>query len=205
MASLKKFRADTSGLEADAKKRSADLSAKTDADRPKVSSPTPAPTKMKSAGQSFRDAFREARANGDKTFRWGSKSYTTDLASDKPKAPAAPAAPAKPKVNTPAPGSAGKLNTGSARPLDDMVRGGLGSAMAAPKPPRVGMSDDMMGMMGNANKFAPPAPPRVGATDDMMGMMAGKPFKKGGKVKKFAKGGKIDGIAKRGLTRGRKK
>lgn len=32
----------------------------------------------------FKEAFREARAGGGKTFEWNGKKYTTDLASDKP-------------------------------------------------------------------------------------------------------------------------
>ena len=34
---------------------------------------------------SFKDAFSSARAGGDKTFTWNGKSYTTQLASEKPK------------------------------------------------------------------------------------------------------------------------
>jgi hypothetical protein len=32
------------------------------------------------AKASFKEAFAEARANGDKTFEWGGKKYTTELA-----------------------------------------------------------------------------------------------------------------------------
>ena len=38
------------------------------------------------AKASFKEEFAEARAAGDKTFEWGGKKYTTDMA--KPKAPA---------------------------------------------------------------------------------------------------------------------
>ena len=37
---------------------------------------------------SFKEAFAEARANGDKTFEYMGKKYTTELASEKPKAAA---------------------------------------------------------------------------------------------------------------------
>jgi hypothetical protein len=43
---------------------------------------------QKQAGRdtnSFGDAFKEARAAGDKTFMWKGKSYTTEVASEKPK------------------------------------------------------------------------------------------------------------------------
>jgi hypothetical protein len=38
------------------------------------------------AKASFKEAFAEARASGDKTFEWGGKKYTTEMA--KPKSPA---------------------------------------------------------------------------------------------------------------------
>ena len=44
---------------------------------------------QKQAGRdanSFGDAFKDARASGEKTFTWKGKTYTTELASDKPKA-----------------------------------------------------------------------------------------------------------------------
>ena len=49
---------------------------------------------------SFKDAFRDARASGDKTFTWKGKSYTTAMASDKAKAAAKPAA-SKPAPSAP--------------------------------------------------------------------------------------------------------
>lgn len=36
--------------------------------------------------QSFKEAFASARKSGDKTFEWQGKKYTTELASEKPKA-----------------------------------------------------------------------------------------------------------------------
>lgn len=36
---------------------------------------------------SFKEAFAEARKNGEKTFEWMGKKYTTDLASEKKQAP----------------------------------------------------------------------------------------------------------------------
>ena len=44
----------------------------------------PEPTKK----TSFKDAFASARKSGDKTFEWEGKKYTTELASEKPKATA---------------------------------------------------------------------------------------------------------------------
>ena len=42
----------------------------------------PEPTKK----MSFKEAFASARKSGDKTFEWEGKKYTTELASEKPKA-----------------------------------------------------------------------------------------------------------------------
>lgn len=50
---------------------------------------------QKQAGRdanSFSDAFRAAREAGEKTFEWKGKKYTTELASDKPKAAPKPTA-----------------------------------------------------------------------------------------------------------------
>jgi hypothetical protein len=56
---------------------------------------------------SFGDAFKAARSAGDKTFTWGGKSYTTDIAA--PKKAAAPA-PAPAKASTPI-GMRGRIDT----------------------------------------------------------------------------------------------
>jgi hypothetical protein len=58
---------------------------------------------------SFKEAFAAARGAGDKTFEWGGKKFTTEMA--KPKA----AVKATPKVNTLAP--ADKNETRKALPL----------------------------------------------------------------------------------------
>jgi hypothetical protein len=47
---------------------------------------------------SFKEAFAAARGAGDKTFEWGGKKFTTEMA--KPKAAAAAEAPAKPKYQS---------------------------------------------------------------------------------------------------------
>jgi hypothetical protein len=41
-----------------------------------------------SADMTFKEAFAAARKEGDKTFEWRGKKYTTELASSKPKTPA---------------------------------------------------------------------------------------------------------------------
>lgn len=69
------------------------------------------PVKKMAAGGSFSEAFRAARKGGEKTFTWKGKSYTTELAGEKPAAK--PAA----KASTPAAKPAAKpAGFGSSRP-----------------------------------------------------------------------------------------
>jgi hypothetical protein len=53
------------------------------------------------AKASFKEAFAEARAAGDKTFEYMGKKYTTELASSKPKFSASKAIGAKPAKKAP--------------------------------------------------------------------------------------------------------
>ena len=53
-------------------------------DGPILDNVFPEPTKK----TSFKEAFASARKSGDKTFEWEGKKYTTELASEKPKATA---------------------------------------------------------------------------------------------------------------------
>ena len=55
--------------------------------------------KIRDAQPSFKEAFASARANGDKTFEWNGKKYTTEMAKPKAAAPAAEA-PAKLKYQS---------------------------------------------------------------------------------------------------------
>lgn len=65
--------------------------------------------KIRDTQPSFKEAFAAARSAGDKTFEWGGKKFTTELA--KPKA----APKAEPKVKTLAPADKGE--TRKALPL----------------------------------------------------------------------------------------
>ena len=108
----------------------------------------PAPTGMSEAAElmpgkpkGFKDAFREARSAGDKTFTWQGKKYTTEMAGAKPPAaPTASATPAKssssdiPKGKESAPESTGEDTSGPSN-LDRILLGipvaGAGIAGAA--------------------------------------------------------------------------
>jgi hypothetical protein len=53
------------------------------------------------ADMTFKEAFAAARKEGDKTFEWRGKKYTTELASSKPKFSASKAIGAKPAKKAP--------------------------------------------------------------------------------------------------------
>lgn len=110
----------------------------------------PAPTGMSEAAElmpvkpkGFKDAFREARSAGDKTFTWQGKKYTTEMAGSKPSSSSAPSpapSPAKasssdiPKGKESAPESTGEDTSGPSN-LDRILLGipvaGAGIAGAA--------------------------------------------------------------------------
>ena len=104
----------------------------------------PAPTGMSEAAElmpgkpkGFKDAFREARSAGDKTFTWQGKKYTTEMAAAKPKAAAPAPAPAPkaassdiPKGSETAPESTGEDTSGPSN-LDRILMGtGVGAGIA---------------------------------------------------------------------------
>ena len=138
------------------------------------------------------EAFRAARAAGDKTFEFEGKKYTTELA--KPKAtPAKEEAPAK------RPGIMQRMrdkDTAMVKSAQAKTRQGnadLGSANAGPSGTGGRLTGDRMSPAYGQGRVNP---------DTMLAM------KKGGKVKKFASGGSVsassrgDGCAQRGKTRG---
>jgi len=109
--------------------------------------------------QSFGQAFKAARAAGDKTFDWNGKSYTTQIAGEKPMAPRAKASAAS-DDSTPsvaAPQSRGdklkadfaSMNTPEERQkyIDAISPGGTGAALK--------------GLAGLASKFGSRAAPAL--------------------------------------------
>ena len=141
------------------------------------------------------EAFRAARAAGDKTFEFEGKKYTTELA--KPKA--TPAKEEAPKA-APAkrPGIMQRMrdkDTAMVKSAQAKTRQGnadLGSANAGPSGTGGRLTGDRMSPAYGQGRVNP---------DTMLAM------KKGGGVKKFASGGSVssraDGCAQRGKTRGK--
>jgi len=77
---------------------------------------------------SFKEAFAEARRNGEKTFEWMGKKYTTELASEKKQAPKQVAAPkARPFAERQE--AAGKKMQGAYRGAVENIKQGARSMM----------------------------------------------------------------------------
>jgi hypothetical protein len=165
--------------------------------------------------QSFSEAFREARAAGDKTFEWNGKKYGTELAK--------PAA--KPKFSPPV---ERQFTSMGGRGLKEQLKSAMDTK---PRTYKKGGAIHMKEMMGPRNmhedveggkkakhlKHGEHSEQHRGHTRDLMEKMHnGKldtigdtnpsKMKKGGKVHKYAAGGHVgrgDGIVKKGHTKGK--
>jgi hypothetical protein len=125
------------------------------------------------AKASFKEAFAEARAAGDKTFEYMGKKYTTELASSKPKASVKTE---EPKFS---PSSALNIKTPATTRGKELL-----DTYVPPKKPEMSKTDRIRAASGGG-KFV------RGAT----------PMKAGGSVSSASKRG--DGCAIKGKTRGR--
>lgn len=211
---LRKFRKD-SYVE---KRFGKDINVSTKEDAPLKKDMTPAETKSVSKAQpssgaspmSFGAAFAAARKDGDKTFTWKGKSYTTQLASEKKAAPtptlrrAAPAA-----TTTKGPASTPKqVEKPSLAAAFERAGSKATPITSTGKTPRLlnastkGVTRSMFGKDGTIAGYdsAETAAKRV--AEGKAKARAGNPFYKSYLEK--AKGGSVrsvDGIAKRGKTR----
>jgi len=151
---------------------------------------TPAP---KAEPKTRGEAFRAARAAGDKTFEFEGKKYTTELA--KPKSAAKEEAPKFASAKSPGimqrMRDADAAMVKSAQAKTRQGNADLGSANAGPSGTGGRLTGDRMSPAYGQGRVNP---------DTLL------PMKKGGSVKKFASGGSVssraDGCAQRGKTRG---
>lgn len=206
---LRKFRKD-SYVE---KRFGKDINVSTKEDAPLRKEMTAAETKSVSKAQpssgasplSFSAAFAAARKDGDKTFTWKGKSYTTQLASEKKAAPA-PARRSPPATST-------RTNTSASAPKQveapsmkgafEAAKSKLSSYGAAPRllsrdtkgspPPKV--SRPSLEEIANQNKPLTPEQRRKLDAARMRTGMRSSGLAKGGSARS------VDGIAKRGKTR----
>lgn len=166
------------------------------------------------SGSTFKEAFKDAREEGKKTFEWNGKRYSTDMES--PKASMDSGVPKKNKSDE-------KVGKGyenlDSRDKEDKrsrgVAGGLGAAAVG-----LGGAALLSGMrrseeqrkereMSKASgKETRSSPVRnISPEESAWEGEGGRAYRKGGKAKAYAKGGSAssrgDGIAMRGKTKGR--
>jgi hypothetical protein len=138
------------------------------------------------AKASFKEAFAEARAAGDKTFEYMGKKYTTELAPSKPKAEPKAAPKAAPKAETKT--TSGLTNREKEIKASGMsgkfVKGAAPDERRAPTTSSLSKEERIRAASGGGKYVQ-------GAT----------PMRAGGKVSSASKRG--DGCAQRGKTRGR--
>ena len=164
---------------------------------------------------SFGAAFAAARKDGDKTFTWRGKSYTTQLASEKKAAPApvrrAPAPEAKKATASATPASAPKKVEAPS------MKGAFERAQAASKPAPITSVGAAPRLLDSRTKGTPAptyAQQRAAKLESMRrdaeapgaSTYAKDRYRMAKESNMYAKGGKIDGCAVRGKTKaGRKK
>lgn len=224
---LRKFRKD-SYVE---KRFGKDINISTKEDAPLKKDMSAAETKSVSKAQpssgasplSFGAAFAAARKDGDKTFTWKGKSYTTQLASEKKAAPApvrrAPAPEVKKATASTAPASAPKkVEAPNLKTAFERAGNKPTPITSTGKAPRLldrstkGVTRPMFGKDGTIAGYDSEETAAKRIAEGKAKARAGNPFyqsyldkAKGGSVKGYAKGGKIDGCAVRGKTKAGRK
>ena len=184
---------------ADVDKALANISASTP--KPDMKDDTLAKATAPKKAPSFGEAFKAARAAGDKTFSWAGKSYTTNVAGEGAKRPATASAPAK-KPETP---KAADVSASTRSFMSKLSLAPKAETRTATKPrtskDRSAEARERMGkFFSSLNPYnQADAKGKAGKPLILTGEAARKANK--GTVGGYAKGGKIDGCAIRGKTR----
>lgn len=170
----------------------------------------PGPKAEPEKPKSFSQAFREARAAGDKTFMWQGKKYGTQLASGASSRSSAPVS-GRPRGesyqdSTPSGVAderarlAARFGTAEQRSKyskDQMIpQSQIDAAKAAGEERRRKIREQDEAFSEARNRA-------IKRTLGTQAMREDAGMKTGGKVKGYAKGGSIDGCAQRGKTKGR--
>lgn len=230
---LKKFRKD----DYVEKRFGKDINVSAKEDAPLKKDMTAAETKAVSKAQpksgasplSFSAAFAAARKDGDKTFTWKGKSYTTQLASEKKAAPApvrraAPAVTARASTPASAPKKAEAPSLKAAFERAGPKAAPITSTGKTPRlldrstkgttRPLFGEDGIIAGTRSPATRTAKLEEIRKAAEAPGANKLAKDRYRmaketgmyaKGGSAKGYAKGGKIDGCAVRGKTKAGRK
>jgi hypothetical protein len=163
------------------------------------------------SGSTFKEAFKEAREEGKKTFEWNGKKYSTEMES--PKASMDSGVPKKDKSDEKVGkgyedvGKEDKRNRGTAAALGAAAVG-LGGAALLSGMRRANEQRKESELSKGKEDRSMKSPIRNISTEEAAWEgEGGRAFRKGGKVKKMAGGGSAssrgDGIAQRGKTKGR--
>jgi cytoskeletal protein RodZ len=155
------------------------------------------------SGSTFKEAFKDAREDGKKTFEWNGKKYTTDVATPKAKEKAEepkseskeePAKEDKRGRGVPAALGAAAVGLGGAALLSGMKRS-----------EEQRKEHEMAKASGKSERASPVR--NISPEESAWEGEGGRSYRKGGKAKAYAKGGSAssrgDGCAMRGKTKGR--
>jgi hypothetical protein len=163
------------------------------------------------SGSTFKEAFKDAREDGKKTFEWNGKKYSTDMES--PKASMDSGVPKKDKSDEKV--GKGYEDVGKEDKRSRGVAAGLGAAAVG-----LGGAALLSGMKrseeqrkerelskGKEDRSMRSPVRNISPEESAWEGEGGRAYRKGGKVKKMAGGGSAssrgDGIAMRGKTKGR--
>lgn len=163
------------------------------------------------SGSTFKEAFKDAREEGKKTFEWNGKKYSTEMES--PKASMDSGVPKKDKSDEKVGkgyedvGKEDKRNRGTAGALGAAAVGLGGAALLSGMKRSEEQRKERELSKGREDRSMRSPVRNISAEEATWEGEGGKAHKKGGKVKKMAGGGSAssrgDGCAVRGKTKGR--
>jgi hypothetical protein len=148
------------------------------------------------SGSTFKEAFKEAREEGKKTFEWNGKRYTTDVASPKAKESDAPKSESKEE-----PAKEDKRSRGVAGALGAAAVGLGGAALLSGMKRSEEQRKEREVSKGKEDRSMRSPVRNISTEEAAWEGEGGRAYKKGGKVSSASSRG--DGIAMRGKTKGR--
>ena len=150
------------------------------------------------SGSTFKEAFKEAREDGKKTFEWNGTKYTTELEAPKSKAKAEESK----SESKEEPAKEDKRNRGTAGALGAAAVGLGGAALLSGMKRSEQQRKDRELSKGKEDRSMRSPIRNISPEEAAFENEGGRFYKKGGKVKSSASS-RGDGIAMRGKTKGR--
>jgi len=155
------------------------------------------------SGSTFKEAFKDAREEGKKTFEWNGKKYSTELEAPKSKAKAEESK----SESKEEPAKEDKRNRGTAGALGAAAVGLGGAALLSGMKRSEEQRKERELSKGKEDRSMRSPVRNISTEEAAWEGEGGRAYRKGGKVKKMAGGGSAssrgDGIAMRGKTKGR--